>query len=307
MSTQQDMTPQSAFHPGWGIFWMAVTGLLFVGVTALVKVLGTRVPAPQAGFLRYAMGLVFFLPMLGQLWRLRLDRGTWMLFGARGLVHTAGVALWFFAMARIPIADVTAMNYLSPIYVTIGAALFLGERLALRRVLAVGVALIGALIILRPGFREIGPGHLAMLFTAVFFGGSYLMAKIVSGRCSAGVVVAMLSITVTLGLAPLAAAVWVTPTVTELALLLAVACLATVGHYTMTLAFRAAPLVVTQPVTFLQLVWAVLLGALVFGEGVDLFVVLGGTVIVAAVSFISWREAVLKRRAITPTAAETKV
>lgn len=307
MSAQQDMAAPSALHPGWGIFWMAVTGLLFVGVTALVKVLGTRMPAPQAGFLRYAMGLVFFLPMLGQLWRLRLDRGTWMLFGARGLLHTAGVALWFFAMARIPIADVTAMNYLSPIYVTIGAAFFLGERLALRRVMAVGVALIGALIILRPGFREVGPGHLAMLFTAVFFGGSYLMAKIVSGRCSAGVVVAMLSITVTLGLAPLAAAVWVTPTGTELALLLAVACLATVGHYTMTLAFRAAPLVVTQPVTFLQLVWAVLLGALVFGEGVDLFVVLGGTVIVAAVSFISWREAVLKRRAITPTAAETKV
>lgn len=307
MSAQQDTAPQSALHPGWGIFWMAVTGILFVGVTALVKILGTRMPAPQAGFLRYAMGLVFFLPMLGQLWNLRLDRGTWMLFGARGLLHAAGVALWFFAMARIPIADVTAMNYLSPVYVTIGAAFFLGERLAVRRVMAVGVALIGALIILRPGFREIGPGHLAMLFTALFFGGSYLMAKVVSGRCSAGVVVAMLSIMVTVGLAPLAAAVWVTPTGIELALLLGVACVATVGHYTMTLAFRAAPLVVTQPVTFLQLVWAVLLGALVFGEGVDLFVVLGGTVIVAAVSFISWREAVLKRRAITPTVSETKV
>ena len=74
----------------------------------------------------------------------------------------------------------------------------------------------------------------------------------------------------------------------------------------MTLAFRAAPLAVTQPVTFLQLVWAVLLGALVFGEGVDLFVILGGTVIVGAVSFISWREEVLKRR-ITPPVPATKV
>jgi drug/metabolite transporter (DMT)-like permease len=173
-------------------------------------------------------------------------------------------------------------------------------------VLAVVVALCGALIILRPGFREVGPGHLAMLFTAVAFGGSYLMAKVLSGRVSAGVVVAMLSITVTVGLAPLAIAVWVPPTPWELAILFAVACLATGGHYTMTLAFRAAPLTVTQPVTFLQLVWAVLLGALVFGEGVDVFVVLGGTVIVAAVSFISWREAVLKRR-ITPTVSATKV
>jgi drug/metabolite transporter (DMT)-like permease len=244
--------------------------------------------------------------MLGSLWRLRLERGTWGFFAARGMVHTVGVALWFYAMARIPIADVTAMNYLAPIYVTLGAGLFLGERLALRRLIAVGVALIGALIILRPGFREVGPGHLAMIFTAIFFGASYLIAKVVSGRSSPGVVVAMLSITVTIGLAPLAAAVWVTPTPWELAILFAVATLATAGHYTMTLAFRAAPLAVTQPVTFLQLVWAVLLGALVFGEGVDVFVVLGGMVIVGAVSFISWREAVLKRR-ITPTVSATKV
>jgi drug/metabolite transporter (DMT)-like permease len=237
---------------------------------------------------------------------LRLDRGTWGLIGARGAFHTLGVALWFYAMARIPIADVTAMNYLSPIYVTLGAALFLGERLAARRVMAVVVALCGALIILRPGFREVGSGHLAMLFTAIFFGGSYLLAKMIAGRVSAGVVVAMLSMTVTLGLAPMAWAVWVTPTLWELGVLFAVACLATGGHYTMTLAFRSAPLAVTQPVTFLQLVWAVLLGALVFGEGVDMFVVLGGTVIVGSVSFISWREAVLKRR-VTPPVSATKV
>jgi drug/metabolite transporter (DMT)-like permease len=190
--------------------------------------------------------------------------------------------------------------------VTLGAALFLGVRLAARRVMAVVVALCGALIILRPGFREVGSGHLAMLFTAIFFGGSYLLAKMISGRVSAGVVVAMLSMTVTVGLAPMAWAVWVTPTLWELGVLFAVACLATGGHYTMTLAFRSAPLAVTQPVTFLQLVWAVLLGALVFGEGVDMFVVLGGTVIVGSVSFISWREAVLKRR-VTPPVSATKV
>lgn len=306
MSAEQAIRVEATARPGWGIFWMVVTGILFVGVTALVKVLGTRVPAPQAAFLRYAMGLIFLIPMLRPLWRLRLERGTWGLFAARGLVHTVGVALWFFAMARIPIADVTAMNYLAPIYVTLGAGLFLGEHLAMRRLIAVGVALLGALIILRPGFREVGPGHLAMLFTAVFFGASYLIAKVVSGRSSPGVVVAMLSITVTLGLAPLAAAVWVAPTLWELMILFAVAILATGGHYTMTLAFRAAPLAVTQPVTFLQLVWAVLLGALVFGEGVDMYVVLGGMVIVSAVSFISWREAALKRR-ITPSVSATKV
>src|SRR6056297_3857910 len=301
------MSSEQGNRPGWGIFWMVVTGLQFVGVTALVKTLGTRIPAPEAAFIRYVLGLVFLLPVLGQLRRLRPGKRVMALFGLRGLAHTLGVALWFYAMARIPIADVTAMNYLAPIYVTLGAALFLGEKLALRRVMAVGVALLGALIILRPGLREVGPGHLAMLFTAVFFGASYLIAKRMTATASPGIVVAMLSITVTIGLAPLAAMQWVTPTWGELAILMGVACFATAGHYTMTLAFRAAPLAVTQPVTFLQLVWAVLLGALVFDEGVDIFVVLGGTVIVGAVSFISWREAVLKRRAITPSVSATKV
>ena len=306
MTAPEGIQPESAARPGRGVLWMVVTGLLFVGVTSLVKLLGTRVPAPEAAFLRFLIGLVFMLPVIGTMRNLRLDRGTWALIGARGAFHTVAVALWFYAMARIPLADVTAMNYLAPVYVTLGAALFLGERLATRRILAVIAALAGALVILRPGFRTVESGHLAMLGTALFFGGSYLLAKMLSARVSAGVVVAMMSITVTLGLAPLAWAVWVTPTLTELAILCGVACFATAGHYTMTLAFREAPLAVTQPVTFLQLVWAVIVGAVVFGEGVDPFVVLGGTVIVAAVSFISWREAVLQRR-VTPPVSATKL
>lgn len=294
-------------QPLMGIIWMLLTGLCFVAVTALVKFLGSRIPPAEMAFLRYLLGLVFLLPMLGALRRAKLSTGMWGLFAARGVVHSAGVILWFYAMTQIPLAEVTAMNYLSPIYVTVGAALFLGERLALRRVAAIFAALIGALIILRPGFREISPGHIAMLFTAMAFGVSYLLAKFTVDGSNPTVVVAMLSIWVTLGLAPFAITVWVTPTLGEVALLFAVACFATAGHYAMTLAFAAAPLTVTQPVTFLQLVWATALGALVFAEPVDIWVVSGGGVILAAVSFITWREAVLKRRAITPADMATKV
>ncbi|TCP44060.1 threonine/homoserine efflux transporter RhtA [Rhodovulum marinum] len=286
---------------------MLVTGANFVAVTALVKLVGTGVPAPQAAFLRYVLGLVFLLPMLGLLRRVRIDRATLALYGWRGLAHALGVICWFYAMTRIPIAEVTAMNYLNPIYVTIGAALVFGEKLAARRILAIAVAFIGVLVILRPGFREVSDGHVAMLFTALFFGGSYLMAKRLSERDSAAVVVAMLSISVTIALAPFALAVWVTPTLTQLAWLFGVAFFATAGHYSMTMAFRAAPLTVTQPVTFLQLVWATLLGWLVFGEAVDGWVILGGAMIVGAVVFITWREAMLKRRAMTPPPEATKL
>lgn len=290
-----------------GILWMLVTGLCFVAVTVMVKVMGPGMPPAQAAFLRYLLGLVFLLPMLRPIINANLTRRHWTLFGVRGLLHSVGVMMWFYAMTRIPLAELTAMNYLAPVYVTIGAALFLGEKLAARRIAAVVVALVGTAIILRPGFREVSSGHLAMLLAAVVMGGSYLLAKVAVDEVSPAVVVGMLSIFVTIILAPFAAMVWVAPTMAQLAILFGVACFATAGHYTMTLAFRAAPVTLTQPVTFLQLVWATALGMLFFDEPVDVWVVIGGCVILAAISFITWREAVLNRRPITPPTPATKV
>jgi drug/metabolite transporter (DMT)-like permease len=292
-------------QPVTGIIWMVLTGLNFVAVTAIVKHIGNDVPAAQSAFLRYLLGFVFLIPMIRPILAAHLTKRQLKLFAARGVVHTIAVILWFFAMARIPIADVTAMNYLSPIYVTLGAALVLKEALPPRRLIAVIIALVGAIVILRPGFREIDQGHIAMLGTALMFAAGYLIAKQLSGEVSAAVVVGMLSITVTIGLAPFAWAVWVPVALSDIGWLFLVACFATAGHYTMTLAFAAAPLTVTQPVTFLQLIWAVAMGALVFNEPVDGWVVFGGAIIMASISFITWREALAKRR-ITPTAHQTK-
>jgi len=287
-------------RPVEGILWTFGAGVLFVGVNVLVKYLGPVVPAAEMAFLRYALGLILLVPAIRQIMRMRLSRRQWVLFGLRGALHSIGVSLWFFAMATIPLADVTAMNYLSPIYVTVGAALFMGEKLAFRRIMAVVVGLLGAIVILRPGFREIGPGHIAMLVAALVFAGSYLLAKKLTDETDPVAVVTMLSVLVTVGLIPLAAPVWVTPTWFQIGILFVTAMFATVGHYLMTLGFRAAPITVTQPVTFLQLVWAVSLGAILFDEAIDPFVVLGGLMIIGAISFITWREAVAKRKQITP-------
>ena len=292
--------PSSQSRPMVGLLWMVLSGLCFVAVTALVKLTGGRVPAAEAAFLRYLIGLAFLIPMWRELSALRLTARQWKLTLGRGVLHTFGVALWFFAMSRLPIAEVTAMNYLTPIYVSLLAVFVLGERFALRRMLAMVVALIGVLIILRPGFRSLDPGHFAMLGTALFFSGSYLFAKILSGEMTASVVVALLSVTVSIGLFPLALADWVWPSWGDVAILGGVACFATVGHYTMTLAFAAAPVTVTQPVTFLQLIWSVTIGAVFFAEAVDYWVILGGVLILAAATFIAWREAVLNRRVMPP-------
>lgn len=291
-------------HPVAGALWMLASGLSFVGVTGIVRHLGTDLPAAQSAFLRFAFGVVFLLPTLSPMLRAGFRPGSMRLFALRGVVHTAAVVFWFYAMARIPVAEVTAIGYLNPVLVTLGAALFFGEVLALRRILAVAVAIIGAMIVLRPGLREVTDGHLSQVCAAFFFAGSYLFAKRLSQVEGAGAIVAMLSLTVTLGLLPFALWVWVPVSPTQLGWLALVAGFATSGHYCMTRAFRAAPLAVTQPVTFLQLVWATLLGALVFGEGVDLFVLTGGAIIIGAISYITWREAMVKRRAVTPAVVD---
>ncbi len=287
----------SAGSPLAGIGWMVLTGLLFVAVTAVVKHGAQDLPAPQSAFMRYAIGLVFVLPILKSMREAHLTNRQLKLFCIRGLAHTFGVMLWFYAMTRITIAEVTAMNYLTPVYVTLGAALFLGERLAMRRLIAVALAFIGALIVLRPGVRELSDGHIAMIGTALVFSVSYLTAKLMSDEVPASVVVGMLSITVTIGLAPFAFAVWQTPTSAEVGWMAVIAVIATAGHYTMTLAFAAAPVSVTQPVTFLQLVWSVAIGVALFGEPIDGWVIFGGLVIIASTTFIAIREAMLRRAA----------
>jgi drug/metabolite transporter (DMT)-like permease len=285
------MTPSPANRPLTGILWMLASGLAFVGVNGGVRHLGTALPAAENAFLRFLIGLVILSPALVSVARAGIPAGTGRMFLLRGALHTCAVILWFYAMARIPLAEVTAIGYLNPVVVTVGAALFLGERLAARRIAAIGIAMVGALIVLRPGLRAVLPGHLAQLGAALCFGLSYLVAKSLAPRMAASGIVAILSLTVTLGLAPVALAVWVPPTPSQLAWLAAVAGFATAGHYCMARAFAAAPLTVTQPVTFLQLVWATILGVVAFGEPVDPMVILGGAVIIGAISIMTWHEA----------------
>ncbi len=294
-------------RPAEGVVWMLASGLAFVLVTGIVRYLGTELPAAQGAFIRYGWGVVLLAPVFWRLGRTGLPPGVARVIVMRGAIHTVAVTLWFFAMARIPIAEVTAIGYLNPICVTLGAALFLGEKLAFRRIAAILVALVGALVILRPGLRTIEPGHYAQLAAAVCFAVSYLFAKLLTGRMEPLAIVALLSLTVTVGLAPFAWANWVPVSLHQFAWLGIVAVAATLGHYCMTRAFAAAPVSVTQPVTFLQLLWATLLGALVFGEPVDPFVLLGGGIIIASVFYITWRESRTKRHAITPGGQAGKV
>ena len=273
-----------------GIFWMAMTGILFVMVTGIVRHLGTDMNAVQAAFIRYFFGLLLLTPVFFKIGNFVRERKIMGLHAIRGFIHGIGVMLWFFAMAKIPIAEVTALGFTAPIFTTVGAALFLGERLYLYRIGAVLIGFGGAIIVLQPGFQAISIGSIAQLVASPLFACSMLIAKRLTRTESSTAIVAYLSIFVTLTLLPPALMVWRTPTLVELAWLFATAVCATAGHVTLTQAFRSADITVTQPIQFLQLVWATILGLTLFGEQPEISTWVGGGVIVASATYIARRE-----------------
>ncbi|WP_169543199.1 DMT family transporter [Sneathiella aquimaris] len=269
---------------------MILTSFLFVAMTGIVRHLGSDMPAMEAAFIRYFLGCLLIAPLFFKNRPKKFEPGILKLYGIRGFVHGIGVILWFYAMARIPIAEVTAIGYVAPIFVTLGAAIFLGEKLRIRRIMGVGCGFVGALIILRPGFQDVNLGQLAQLCATPLFACSFLIAKRLTDTQNPSFIVGMLSIGCTITLLPGAIYQWRTPTAEEIGWLSLTAVFATIGHVTLTKAFQAAPITVTQPLGFLQLVWAALLGILVFNEALDPFVFAGGGLIIAATTYISHRE-----------------
>ena len=279
-----------------GIGWMLLSGIMFIGVTGIVRYLGDEMHPIQAAFIRYAFGIVLVVPVILRVGLYGLLSTRIRLHASRGLVHGIGVMLWFYAMSRLPIAEVTALGFTTPIFTTAGAMLILGERVKNYRVAGILVGFIGALIVLRPGLRIIDFGAVAMLIAAPLFACSLLMAKVATKTESSSVIVALLSVFCTLTLLPLALVYWRTPTTEEWSLLFLTAIFATSGHYFLTRAFQSAELSALQPFAFLQLVWATLLGLVVFSEQPDLWLWLGAGVIVFSATWIGRQEVRSRRR-----------
>jgi len=274
-----------------GMLWVVLAGLLFTGFTAIARHVGRDLPPIETAFLRYALGMVTLIPIF-------LRRGTSLLRTkhpvlhiARGTIHGVAVLLWFIALAYIPLAEVMALSFIAPIFVTIGAFLFLGERLRLRRIVAIIAGLVGVLLILRPGVAAIHPGAIAMLIAAPLFAASKLFTKRLARTEDGTTIVTYLNVCAAVTILIPALFVWRIPTWEELAWLTLAAMLATLSHLAVIRALKLIDLTVMQPAEFLQLIWANLLGFYIFSEQPSMWVFAGGIVIVASASYIAHREA----------------
>jgi drug/metabolite transporter (DMT)-like permease len=272
------------------ILWMVATTVLFVIVTAVVRYLGSEMHPVQAAFLRYAFGVALIIPFCLRTSLFRIPFARLRLHAFRGVAHGIAIMLWFFAMMRLPIAEVTALSFMTPVFIIIGASVFLKEHFYRHRAIAVALGIAGGLIILQPGFRVIDLGAIAQLVAAPLFAVSMLIAKNLTRSESNGHILLMLSVFCTLTLTLPAIAIWRQPTLEELSWLFLCAVFATAGHYCMTRAFRSAEIAALQPITFLQLVWATLMGSLLFGEQPNFWVWLGGGIIVISATYNARKE-----------------
>lgn len=272
-----------------GLLLAAGAGLVFSGLNVVLRLLTATLPPLELQFLRYAFGLLWLLPLLrwnslkpnalaGQLWR--------------GAVHTAGLACWFVALPNIPFADLTAIGFTGPIFIMLGAALFLGERMVWQRWVAAGLGFVGVLVVVAPNLGGTGGAYyLWMALATPLFSASFLITKALTKRDSPEVIVAWQSITVALFTLPAALWVWVWPSPWEWALAALAGAMGTFGYIMLTNAYKIADISAAQGVRFLDLVWAALLGWLVFAEVPTGFTIAGALVIFAATTWIARAEA----------------
>ncbi len=274
-----------------GLIWTAAAGLIFVLLNTLMRALAQQMDPFQTQFLRYFAGLLVILPLIfrgGMInWWPRKIGGQ---FG-RGALHAMGLTLWFTALPRIPLADMTALGFTTPIFIMIGAVWFFREAMRWDRWLAAAFGFVGVLIVVWP--KMAGDGgiyNLVMLASTPLLAGSFLVTKALTRYERTGVILLWQSITVSLFSLPLALLNWQAPSALQWAGFLVCGLLGNVAHYCLTQSFRVADISSTQSVKFLDLIWATLIGWLAFGDSPSQATLIGGSVICATTIWIARRE-----------------
>jgi drug/metabolite transporter (DMT)-like permease len=280
-----------------GILWAALAGILFSVLNVVMRGVTLDVHPFVVCFWRYLFGTLALLPVI-------MNSGLGVLHVAkpsnhliRSLIHTTGLGLWFFALPLIPIAETTALGFTTPLFITLGAIFLLQEQVGLRRLLAVGIGFAGMLIILRPGFAELSQGSILMLISAPLFAASNLLAKLVARDDSITAIVTWQSLLISLFCLPAAVLFWELPSLSQFLWLVLGGALGTAGHLALSQSYKVADITAVQPIGFLTLVWASLLGFIIFGDKPDLWTWVGAAVIFAANTYISHRELVRRGRA----------
>ena len=270
---------------------MVLSVSLFTSSHGFVRGVGKTIHPYEIAFFTSLFSFVFYLPWL---LRAKFRPMNTQKFGThliRAFFNAGAVGGWYTALSLIPLADATAVALTSPLFVTLGAVMFLGERAHLRRWAAIGAGIFGALIIIRPGFQAFSVGFLFVILSIVLGSGSRIFAKRLlqwDSPATIGAWVALLQIPITFCMAIY---FWRWPDLVQLTMLVMVGLLAGGAQFSMTLAYRRTEVSALEPFNFLRLIIAALIGYFIFSEIPDVWTWVGGAIIIASTSYVARREA----------------
>ena len=281
-----------------GILWVTLAMALFAGLAASSRYAMSLGYHPlQIAFFRFLSALVLMLPLLA--WRgMALVRSNAPeLYAVRAVISLFSMTAWFYAISLIPLGELTAIGFLSPLFGTLAAVLLLGEKVRARRITALAVGFIGAMIMLRPGASALGLGQGLALFSAMSGGVMAVLLKQLAGRDDPDKIVFLTTLIMTPLSLMAALLVWRWPTWELLLPIIVVGLTGVLGHMCLARAFRAADASLVLTLEFSRLPFTVALGFLLFGELIDVWTWIGAAIIFASAVYIAQREAQLRREA----------
>ncbi len=286
-----------------GILYMIAASALIsandAGIKYLINAGGFH--SLEVVFFRNLFGVLAFAPFY---WRLgmaslRTERFGFHLF--KNVLQTSSIAAYFWALGLVPLADAAALGFMSPIFASIGAIVFMGERSRIMRWVCIGIGFVGMVILLGPGLTgEINFGALLILAATIIGSVVRLMTKSMIRTESASTIVIYLSVTVTILTFIPSLFVWVWPSWTQWLLFVAIGASGSACHWLMTEALKHGDVTAIEPMSYTRLVWAAFFGIVFFGQVPGLATWVGGAIIITGAVLLLRIETREKRQISEP-------
>lgn len=279
--------------PMRGIAIMALGVMVFAVTDGLVKHAATEFEPLQVVLCRYAFHTLFLVPAIITRWsRRRLMVARPDLHIARGLLICMSTMFGTFGISVLPLAELTAIGFSGPLVATLLAIPFLGERVGIRRWTAVIVGFIGVLIVVRPGTSAFNPAALFVIAGASCWGCGFVITRKIGTSDGAPTMLIWTSLVGLVLSSLIVAPFWRWPSAFEWGLLAAMAALNLLSQFMIIWAVAYAPASTIAPMTYLQLVWATVVGYVAFGNLPDRWAIVGALVICASGLYVWHRERV---------------
>lgn len=273
-----------------GIAYMLAATLLFTVMGVTARYVSADIHPFEVVFFRVAFGFVLLVPLIASHGLKHFRTRRFGLHFARAAGHVTEMMIYFTGLVMIQYAQVQALTFTTPLFATLLAVLILREPINAWRLAALGVGFIGAMLVIRPGVVPLQTGSVLILVSALGWAGVILIVKRLTRTDSSITITAWMIVLMSpMALVP-ALFVWVWPTWPQLGWLALTGIAGTLGQLAVTQAFRVADTTAVLPFDFTKLIWAALLGYLVFDEIPTVWTWIGGLVIFAGGFYIALRE-----------------